>query len=107
MTRCTCEMADEAIAIGPAASAESYLVIEQASSRPARRAAPQAVHPGFGFLAENPSFVEAWRRPASSSSGPRTGAIAAMGDKIESKRLAAGGGRQHRAGPHGADRGRR
>ena len=85
------EMADEAIAIGPAASAESYLVIDRIVAA-CKESGAQAVHPGFGFLAENPAFVEALEAAGIVFVGPPTGAIAAMGDKIESKRLAQAAG---------------
>ncbi len=81
------EMADEAIAIGPAASAESYLVAEKILEA-CRTSGAEAVHPGFGFLSENPGFVAALEKAGLVFIGPPTGAIAAMGDKIESKRLA-------------------
>ncbi len=80
--------ADEAIAIGPAASTESYLVIDKIVEA-CKRSGAQAVHPGFGFLAENPAFVEALEAAGIVFIGPPPGAIRAMGDKIESKRLAA------------------
>ncbi len=82
------EMADEAIAIGPAASAESYLVIEKIVQA-CKDSGAQAVHPGFGFLSENAAFVKALDEAGIVFIGPPTGAIGAMGDKIESKRLAA------------------
>ena len=85
------EMADEAIAIGPAASAESYLVIDRILAA-CRETGAEAVHPGFGFLAENPAFVEALAAAGVAFIGPPAGAIAAMGDKIESKRLAQAAG---------------
>ncbi len=85
------EMADEAIAIGPAASAESYLVIDRIVAA-CKESGAEAVHPGFGFLAENPAFVEALEAAGIVFVGPPTGAIAAMGDKIESKRLAQAAG---------------
>jgi propionyl-CoA carboxylase alpha chain len=85
------ELADEAIAIGPAASAESYLVIDKIVGA-CQESGAEAVHPGFGFLAENPAFVEALEAAGIVFVGPPTGAIAAMGDKIESKRLAQAAG---------------
>ena len=85
------EMADEAVAIGPAASAESYLVIDRILAA-CKASGAQAVHPGFGFLAENPAFVAALEAAGLVFVGPPAGAIAAMGDKIESKRLAQSAG---------------
>ncbi len=85
------EMADEAIAIGPAPAAESYLVQERIIEA-CKASGAQAVHPGFGFLSENAGFVEALEAAGIVFIGPPTGAIAAMGDKIESKRLAAEAG---------------
>jgi len=82
------EMADEAVAIGPPPAAESYLVIERIVEA-CRQTGAQAVHPGFGFLAENGAFVEALEAAGIVFIGPPPGAIRAMGDKIESKRLAA------------------
>jgi len=82
------EMADTAVAIGPPPAAESYLVIERIVEA-CRQTGAQAVHPGFGFLAENGAFVEALEAAGIVFIGPPPGAIRAMGDKIESKRLAA------------------
>ena len=82
------ELADEAVPIGPAPSSESYLVIDKIV-RACQDTGAQAVHPGFGFLAENAAFVEALEAAGIVFIGPPTGAIGAMGDKIESKRLAA------------------
>ncbi|MFD2205190.1 acetyl-CoA carboxylase biotin carboxylase subunit [Kiloniella antarctica] len=81
------KMADEAVRIGPAASAESYLVIEKIIAA-CKETGAQAVHPGFGFLSENSSFVKALDDAGIVFIGPPTNAIAAMGDKIESKHLA-------------------
>ena len=81
------ELADEAVPIGPPASSESYLVIDKIVEA-CRKTGAQAVHPGFGFLAENAAFVEALEAAGIVFIGPPTGAISAMGDKIESKRLA-------------------
>ena len=81
------EMADEAVAIGPAAASESYLVIDKIIAA-CKQTGAQAVHPGFGFLAENAAFVEAVQAAGLVFIGPPADAIRAMGDKIESKRLA-------------------
>ena len=82
------ELADEAVAIGPAPASESYLVIDKIIAA-CRETGAQAVHPGFGFLAENAAFVEAVEAAGLVFIGPQAAAIRAMGDKIESKRLAA------------------
>ncbi|MCH7943909.1 MAG: acetyl/propionyl/methylcrotonyl-CoA carboxylase subunit alpha [Proteobacteria bacterium] len=79
--------ADEAIAIGPAASSMSYLVIERIVEA-TQRSGAQAVHPGYGFLAENADFAEALAAVGVVFIGPGARAIRAMGDKLESKRLA-------------------
>ncbi len=84
-------MADQAVAIGPAPSAESYLVIDNVL-RAAQETGADAVHPGYGFLAENAGFVRALDEAGITFIGPSAEAIAAMGDKIESKRLAAQAG---------------
>ena len=81
------EMADEAVAIGPAPAAQSYLVIERIVEA-ARRTGAEAVHPGFGFLSERAAFAEALGKAGIVFIGPPVAAIAAMGDKIESKKLA-------------------
>ena len=81
------EMADEAVAIGPAPAAQSYLVMDRIIEA-ARRTGAQAVHPGFGFLSENAGFARALDAAGIVFIGPTPHAIAAMGDKIESKRLA-------------------
>lgn len=85
------ELADEAVAIGPAPAAESYLVIDKIVAA-CQETGAQAVHPGFGFLAENAGFVTALEAAGIVFIGPGTRAIRAMGDKIESKRLAAKAG---------------
>ena len=83
--------ADEAIAIGGSASSESYLVIEKILDA-IRQTGAQAVHPGYGFLSENATFAEKLAEEGITFIGPGVKAIAAMGDKIESKKIAAGAG---------------
>jgi propionyl-CoA carboxylase alpha chain len=82
------EMADEAVAIGPAPAGESYLSIERIVEA-CRRSGAEAVHPGYGFLAENPLFPDALAAENIVFIGPHADAIRAMGDKIESKKFAA------------------
>ena len=81
------QMADEAVHIGPAASAESYLRADKIIAA-AKDTGAEAVHPGFGFLSENAAFVEAVEAAGLAFIGPGTHAIRVMGDKIESKALA-------------------
>ncbi|NWG71042.1 MAG: ATP-grasp domain-containing protein [Parvularculaceae bacterium] len=83
--------ADEAVRIGPAESTRSYLSIE-AIIEAARRTGADAVHPGYGFLSERAAFAEACETSGLVFIGPPASAIAAMGDKAESKRrmIAAG-----------------
>ncbi len=85
------EMADEAVAIGPSPAAQSYLVID-AIVDACRRTGAEAVHPGYGFLSEREAFAEALHAAGITFIGPNTHAIAAMGDKIESKRFARAAG---------------
>jgi propionyl-CoA carboxylase alpha chain len=80
-------MADEAIRIGPAPSAESYLKVERIVEACLQSEA-EAVHPGYGFLSENQRFARALAAAGVTFIGPGPDAIAAMGDKIESKKLA-------------------
>ena len=84
-------MADEAVAIGPAASAQSYLSSD-AILRAVQQTGAQAVHPGYGFLSENADFARALEAAGVAFIGPGVKAIAAMGDKIKSKRLAQAAG---------------
>ncbi len=84
-------LADEAYPIGPAPAAESYLVIDAILAAIAKSGA-DAVHPGYGFLSENRRFAEALEAAGVAFIGPSTAAIAAMGDKIESKKLAKAAG---------------
>jgi propionyl-CoA carboxylase alpha chain len=79
--------ADEAIAIGPPPAAQSYLDIERIVEA-CRRSGAEAVHPGYGFLSENRAFAAALKKDGVVFIGPAAAAIAAMGDKIESKKLA-------------------
>ena len=82
------EMADEAVQIGPPAAAESYLVIEKIVAA-CKATGAQAVHPGYGFLSEREAFPKALQAAGIVFIGPNPHAIAAMGDKIESKKAAA------------------
>ena len=84
-------MADESIPIGPAAAAESYLKIERIVEA-CRASGTEAVHPGYGFLSENAAFATALATVGVAFIGPGPEAIAAMGDKIESKKLARAAG---------------
>ncbi len=84
-------LADEAVRIGPAPAAESYLLADRIIEA-CRATGAQAVHPGYGFLSERASFVEALAAEGIAFIGPPADAIAAMGDKIASKRLAAEAG---------------
>ncbi|MBB3544481.1 MULTISPECIES: acetyl/propionyl/methylcrotonyl-CoA carboxylase subunit alpha [unclassified Rhizobium] len=81
------EMADEAVHIGPAAAAESYLVADKIIAA-CKQTGAQAVHPGYGFLSERASFCEALEKESIVFIGPKPKAIMAMGDKIESKKFA-------------------
>ena len=81
-------MADEAVHIGPAPAAQSYLVIEKIVEA-CKKTGAQAVHPGYGFLSEREAFPRALAEAGIVFIGPNPGAIAAMGDKIESKKAAA------------------
>lgn len=80
-------MADEAVHIGASPAAESYLIPEKIIAA-CKQTGAEAVHPGYGFLSERASFVEALAAENIAFIGPPAGAIAAMGDKIESKKLA-------------------
>src|SRR5258708_4429796 len=82
------EMADEAVLIGPPQAAESYAVIEKIVEA-CKRTGAQAVHPGYGFLSEREAFPKALQAAGIVFIGPNPKAIAAMGDKIESKKAAA------------------
>src|SRR6202162_2439222 len=82
------EMADDAVLIGPPAAAKSYLSMEKIIEA-CRKTGAEAVHPGYGFLSEREAFPRALGKAGIVFIGPNPGAIAAMGDKIESKKAAA------------------
>jgi len=79
--------ADEAVLIGPAPSAQSYLQIDRIVAA-CKKTGAQAVHPGYGFLSEKQEFQKALAKAGIAFIGPDAFAIHAMGDKIESKKLA-------------------
>src|ERR671912_1384713 len=85
------KLADEAVHIGPSPAAESYLRADKIIAA-CKATGAEAVHPGYGFLSERASFVEALEAEGIAFIGPPASAIAAMGDKIESKRLALAAG---------------
>ncbi|HWH83436.1 MAG TPA: biotin carboxylase N-terminal domain-containing protein, partial [Burkholderiaceae bacterium] len=78
---------DEAVLIGPAASRESYLVMDKIIDA-CKQTGAQAVHPGYGFLSENAAFAKRLEEEGIVFIGPKHASIAAMGDKIASKKLA-------------------
>ncbi len=81
------ELADEAVRLGPAPSRESYLVADKIIAA-AKATGAQAIHPGYGFLSENEDFARRVEEEGLVFIGPKHGSIAAMGDKIASKKLA-------------------
>ncbi|MXP13882.1 ATP-grasp domain-containing protein [Altererythrobacter confluentis] len=81
------KMADEAVHIGASPAAESYLIADKIIAA-CKQTGAEAVHPGYGFLSERTSFAEALAKEGIEFIGPPVNAIAAMGDKIESKKLA-------------------
>jgi len=85
------EMADEAVHIGPSPATQSYLVAERIIEA-CKATGAQAVHPGYGFLSERASFCAALEAAGIVFIGPKAPAITAMGDKIESKKLASAAG---------------
>jgi propionyl-CoA carboxylase alpha chain len=81
------KMADEAVHIGASPASESYIVIEKVMEA-IRQTGAEAVHPGYGFLSENPKFAMALEAAGVAFIGPPVGAIEKMGDKITSKKIA-------------------
>jgi propionyl-CoA carboxylase alpha chain len=85
------QMADEAVFIGPAPAAQSYLIADKIIEA-CKATGAEAVHPGYGFLSENAGFLKKLTEAGIRFIGPGQKAIAAMGDKIESKKLAMAAG---------------
>ncbi|WP_188945151.1 acetyl-CoA carboxylase biotin carboxylase subunit [Polymorphobacter multimanifer] len=85
------ELADEAVHIGGSPAAESYLLADRIIAA-CQSTGAEAVHPGYGFLSERAAFVEALTAAGIAFIGPPAEAIAAMGDKIESKKRAKAAG---------------
>ena len=84
-------LADEAVNIGPAPSRESYLLGDKIIAA-CKQTGAQAVHPGYGFLSENAAFAKRVEEEGIVFIGPKHYSMAAMGDKIESKKLAGAAG---------------
>ncbi|KAF7278053.1 hypothetical protein GWI33_008824 [Rhynchophorus ferrugineus] len=85
------KLADEAIFIGPSPAIESYLDFEKILNA-IKETGADAVHPGYGFLSENPKFVQALEAENITFIGPSADAISRMGDKLQSKRMAVAAG---------------
>jgi len=81
------DLADEAVCIGPAASKESYLRMDKIIAA-CKQTGAEAVHPGYGFLSENEEFSRTLEENGIIFIGPKHASVAAMGDKIASKKLA-------------------
>ena len=81
------ELADEAVAIGPPPARESYLSVERILEA-CRKTGAEALHPGYGFLSENAEFCAQLEAAGIVFIGPKAHSIRAMGDKIESKKIA-------------------
>ncbi|MWC36619.1 acetyl/propionyl/methylcrotonyl-CoA carboxylase subunit alpha [Brucella abortus] len=94
------EMADEAVRVGPAASAQSYLNVD-AIIKAAKETGAEAIHPGYGFLSENPAFVDAVEEAGLIFIGPSAKAIRAMGLKDAAKALMEKAGVPVAPGYHG------
>ncbi len=82
------QMADEAVYIGGSQASQSYLLADKIIDA-VKQTGAQAVHPGYGFLSENAGFAQRLQSEGIAFIGPNVRAIQAMGDKIESKKLAA------------------
>ena len=95
-------LADEAVRIGPAPARESYLVIDRILEA-ARRTGAQAIHPGYGFLSENPALADACEAAGVVFVGPSAAAIRAMGSKSSAKAIMAKAGVPITPGYHGDD----
>ncbi len=80
-------MADEAFRVGPASSRESYLIIDRIIEA-AKASKAEAIHPGYGFLAENAAFAKACETAGVTFIGPSAESIGLMGSKVESRRAA-------------------
>ena len=100
------ELADEAVLIGPAASRDSYLSMDKIIAA-CKQTGAEAVHPGYGFLSENEGFARRVEEEGIVFIGPKHASIAAMGDKIASKKLAAAAKVSTIPGPQRGDRERR
>ncbi|WP_409433303.1 acetyl/propionyl/methylcrotonyl-CoA carboxylase subunit alpha [Litorimonas sp. RW-G-Af-16] len=96
------QMADEAVHIGPSPANESYLVIENIIAA-AKDTGADAVHPGYGFLSENPGFVRACEKAGLIFIGPSADAMEAMGLKDAAKKLMDKAGVPTTPGYHGKD----
>ncbi|MEC8935871.1 MAG: biotin carboxylase N-terminal domain-containing protein, partial [Pseudomonadota bacterium] len=96
--------ADEAVHLGPAAARKSYLNVD-AVIEAAKRTGTGAIHPGYGFLSENGTFVKALEQAGITFVGPPASAIAAMGDKSAAKARMANAGVPLVPGYHGDDQG--
>ncbi len=99
-------LADEAVGIGPPPSRESYLVMDKIIAA-CKATGAQAVHPGYGFLSENKEFATRCEAAGIVFIGPKAKSIAAMGDKIASKKLALAAEVSHDTGVHRRHRQRR
>ncbi|MDB4941272.1 MAG: Methylcrotonyl-CoA carboxylase biotin-containing subunit [Labilithrix sp.] len=95
-------LADEAVHLGPAAARESYLVVDKIIAA-AKATGAQAIHPGYGFLSENPLLAEACAAAGIVFVGPSPEAIRAMGDKASAKAIMAKAGVPVTPGYHGTD----